>query len=178
MSSDTPERSGEPPQHAARPLRIVLADDHQVVRRGLQLILDGEKDFEVVAQAGDFRSVARQVTELRPDVLLLDFNMPGGSVLDAIPQLRAAAPNTRIVVLTMRDEPMLARAVLDAGATGYVLKEAADSELTMAIHEVVAGRRYLNRRLAELCWPTTSSPAAGTDARARVPRRTSASRPG
>jgi two-component system response regulator NreC len=148
MSSDTPKRPAERPEQAAEPLRILLADDHQVVRRGLQLILDAEKDFEVVAQAGDIRSVARQVAELQPDVLLLDFNMPGGSVLDAIPQLRAVAPNTRIVVLTMRDEPTLARAVLNAGAGGYVLKEAADSELTMAIHEVVAGRRYLTRRLA------------------------------
>jgi DNA-binding NarL/FixJ family response regulator len=69
-------------------------------------------------------------------------------VLDAIPRLRAAAPNTRIVVLTMRDEPPLARAVLDAGARGFVLKEAADTELTMAIHQVAAGKRYLNRRLA------------------------------
>ncbi|MGZ4179817.1 MAG: response regulator [Solirubrobacteraceae bacterium] len=74
--------------------------------------------------------------------------MPGGSVLDAIPRLRAAAPNTRIVVLTMRDEPALARAVLDAGAGGFVLKEAADTELTMAIRQVVAGKRYLNRGLA------------------------------
>ena len=148
MSRDTPERSGERAEPGAEPLRIVLADDHQVVRRGLQLILDAESDFEVVAQAGDIRSVARQVAELQPDVLLLDLNMPGGSVLDAVPQLRAAAPDTRIVVLTMRDEPALARAVLDAGARGYVLKEAADSELTKAIREVVAGRRYLNRRLA------------------------------
>jgi DNA-binding NarL/FixJ family response regulator len=126
----------------------VLADDHQVVRRGLQLILDAENDFEVVAQVGDIKSVTRRVTELQPDILLLDFNMPGGSVLDAIPRLRAAAPNTRIVVLTMRDEPALARAVLDAGAGGFVLKEAADTELTMAIHQVAAGQRYLNRRLA------------------------------
>jgi len=96
---------------------------------------------------GDIKSVTRKVTELQPDILLLDFNMPGGSVLDAIPRLRAAAPNTRIVVLTMRDEPPLARAVLDAGARGFVLKEAADTELTM-IHQVAAGKRYLNRRLA------------------------------
>ena len=146
MSSETPEGTRQSERLA--PLRIVLADDHQIVRRGLQLILDAESDFQVVAQVGDIKSVARKVTELQPDILLLDFNMPGGSVLDAIPRLRAAAPNTRIVVLTMRDEPPLARAVLDAGARGFVLKEAADTELTMAIHQVAAGKRYLNRRLA------------------------------
>ncbi len=146
MGSDTPQAAGQS-DHGA-PLRIVHADDHQIVRRGLQLILDAESDFEVVAQVGDIQSVARQVAELQPDILLLDFNMPGGSVLDAIPRLRAAAPNTRIVVLTMRDEPALARAVLDAGAGGFVLKEAADTELTMAIRQVVAGKRYLNRGLA------------------------------
>jgi two-component system response regulator NreC len=146
MSSGTPEVTGQS-EHLA-PLRILLADDHQVVRRGLQLILDAEHDLQVVAQVGDIQSVTRKVTELEPDILLLDFNMPGGSVLDAIPRLRAASPNTRIVVLTMRDEPALARALLDAGAGGFVLKEAADTELTMAIHQVAAGKRYLNRRLA------------------------------
>jgi two-component system response regulator NreC len=146
MSSDTPEGTRQSERLA--PLRILLADDHQIVRRGLQLILDAQSDLQVVAQVGDIKSLARKVTELQPDILLLDFNMPGGSVLEAIPRLREAAPNTRIVVLTMRDEPALARAVLDAGARGFVLKEAADTELTMAIHEVAAGKRYLNRRLA------------------------------
>jgi two-component system response regulator NreC len=81
-------------------------------------------------------------------VLLLDLNTPGGSVLEAIPGLRTDAPGTAIVVLTMRDEPAIARAVLDAGARGYVIKEAADTELTLAIRQVVTGQRYLNRRLA------------------------------
>jgi two-component system response regulator NreC len=146
MNSDLPAAARQ--QDHRVPLRIVLADDHQIVRRGLQLILEADSDFQVVAQVGDIKSVARKVTELEPDILLLDFNMPGGSVLDASPRLRAAAPNMCIVVLTMRDEPALARAVLDAGAGGFVLKEAADTELTMAIHEVAAGKRYLNRRLA------------------------------
>ena len=146
MSTDT---TGGPPGQsgAARPLRIVLADDHGVVRRGLQLILDREPDFEVVAEVGDVKSVKRQVRELQPDVLLLDLNMPGGSVLDAIPGLRTEAPGTAIVVLTMRDEPAIARAVLDAGARGYVIKEAADTELTLAIRQVASGKRYLTRRL-------------------------------
>ena len=130
------------------PLRILLADDHGVVRRGLQLILDRESDFEVVAQVGDIGSVKRQIRELQPDVLLLDLNMPGGSVLEAIPGLRMEAPGTAIVVLTMRDEPAIARAVLDAGARGYVIREAADTELTLAIRQVAGGERYLNRRLA------------------------------
>ena len=131
-----------------RPIRIVLADDHPVVRIGVRNMLAEQDGFDVVGEASDGDEAITHTLELQPDILLLDFNMPGGSVLDALPRLRAAAPNTRIVMLTMRDEPALARALLDAGARGFVLKEAADSELTLAIREVAAGRRYLNRRLA------------------------------
>jgi two-component system response regulator NreC len=146
MSTEGTAGSGAAPH--TRRIRIVLADDHRVVRRGLQLILDGESDFEVVAQAGDIDAVRRHARELAPDVLVLDLNMPGGSVLDAIPDLVTELAETRIVVLTMRDEPAFARAVMPAGARGYVLKEAADSELAEAIRKVAAGGRYLNQRFA------------------------------
>ena len=130
------------------PITIVLADDHQVVRAGLRMLLQAEEGFEVVAEAGDVATTERRVTVYHPRVLILDLNMPGESSLPAIPRLRQSAPATQIVVLTMQNDPAFAREALRAGAVGYVLKEAADSELTMAIHQVMAGRRYLNRRLA------------------------------
>jgi two-component system response regulator NreC len=144
-----PQRSSTDEQAPARkPLRIVLADDHQVVRRGLQMVLDAEPDFAVVAQAGDLDSVHRTVGVHNPNVLVLDLNMPGGSVLEAIPKLRAEAPETQIVVLTMQEDPAFAREALRAGARAYVLKEAADSELVDAVRRAAAGETYLNRRLA------------------------------
>jgi two-component system response regulator NreC len=129
-------------------LRILLADDHEVVRLGLQLVLEREPDFDVVGQVGDVPSTRRQVVALRPDVLVLDLNMPGGTVLKAIPKLREDAPETEIVVLTMQDDPAMASSVLHAGARAFVLKESADSELALAIRRAAAGEPYLNRRLA------------------------------
>jgi two-component system response regulator NreC len=111
------------------PIRIVLADDHAVVRAGLRLLLDNESDFEVVAEASDVDSARRYVRGHHPLVLVLDLNMPGGSSLEAIPVLREESPETQIVVLTMQQEPAFAREALGAGAIGYVLKEAADDEL-------------------------------------------------
>ena len=130
------------------PLRIVLADDHEVVRSGLQLLLDGEPDFEVIAQAGDVKSARRCVREHSPHVLVLDLNMPGESALDAIPGLRSEAPDTQIVVLTMRDDPPFVRDAWRSGALGYVLKEEAVSELAEAIRRAAAGERYITRHLA------------------------------
>jgi two-component system response regulator NreC len=135
-------------QPSRRTLRLVLADDHKVMRHGLQLVLEGEPDFEVVGQAGDVPSARRQVLTHRPDVLVLDLNMPGGSVLAAIPKLRNDAPETQIVVLTMQDEPAVAQAVLQAGARAFVLKEAADVELVTAIRRAAEGEPYVNRDLA------------------------------
>ena len=126
----------------------MLADDHHVVRRGLQLVLDAEPDFTVVAQAGDVPSACASVREHQPDVLVLDFRMPGGSVLEAIPKLRTDSPRTQIVMLSMEDDAALVRAAQDAGAMGYVLKEAADHELADAVRQVAAGKFYLNRLLA------------------------------
>lgn len=132
---------------ASPEVRIVLADDHQVVRRGLHLLLDGERGFKVVAEAGDVETARRYVRGHHPTVLVLDLNMPGGSSLQAIPELRAESPETQIVVLTMQDEPSYAREALGAGALGYVLKEAADTELVEAVRRAAAGEIYLNPRL-------------------------------
>jgi two-component system response regulator NreC len=126
---------------------IVLADDHAVVRSGLRMLLDSERGFQVVAEAGDVESARRYVRGHRPKVLVLDLNMPGDSSLEAIPAIRAESPDTQIVVLTMQQEPAFAREALGAGALGYVLKEAADEELVEAVRRAAVGESYLNPRL-------------------------------
>jgi two-component system response regulator NreC len=128
-------------------ISIVLADDHRVVRAGLRLLLESETDFAVVAEAGDVPESVRKVAAFRPDVLILDLNMPGGSSLAAIPEIRATEPGTNIVVLTMQNDPAYARDALRAGAVGYVLKEAADSELVQAVRSAADGLTYLNPTL-------------------------------
>jgi two-component system, NarL family, response regulator NreC len=128
-------------------IRIVIADDHSVVRRGLRALLDGEEGLEVVAEAENIEDARRYVRGHHPRVLVLDLNMPGGSSLKAIPEMRAESPDTEIVVLTMQDEPAYAREALGAGVLGYVLKEAADAELVQAVRAAAAGQSYLNPRL-------------------------------
>ena len=132
---------------AAETIRIVLADDHAVVRSGLRMVLEAESDLEVVAEAGDVESARRYVRGHHPDVLVLDLNMPGGSSLEAIPLIREESPKTQIVVLTMQQEPAFAREALGGGALGYVLKEAADDELVEAVRRASAGESYLTPRL-------------------------------
>jgi len=132
---------------AAGPIRVVIADDHAVVRRGLRHVLRVEEGFQVVAEAVDLDEARRCVRGHRPDVLVLDLNLPDGSSLAAIPELRAEFPGTQIVVLTMQSEPAYAREALRRGALGYVLKEAAESELIEAVRRAAAGDTYLNPRL-------------------------------
>jgi len=132
---------------SAKPLRIVIADDHSVVRRGLRQVLEGDTGVEVVAEAEDLDGARRYVRGHKPDVLVIDLNMPGGSTLDAIPEIRGEAPDTQIVILTMQNEPAYARQALAAGVMGYVLKEAADDELLEAVRRAAAGDTYLNPRL-------------------------------
>jgi two-component system response regulator NreC len=129
-------------------IRIVLADDHAVVRTGLRLLLDAEDGFEVVAEAGDVDGALRAVLGHKPDVLVLDLNMPGEATsLDALPTIPDRSPDTRTVVLTMQEDPEFARQALRAGAAAYVLKEAADSELVEAVRRAAAGDTYLNPAL-------------------------------
>jgi two-component system response regulator NreC len=139
------ESSDEPVSVEA--IRIVLADDHAVVRSGLRMLLDNESDFEVVAEAANIEDARRYVRGHHPKVLVLDLNMPGGSSLEAIPTIREEFPDTHIVVLTMQKEPAFAREALSAGALGYVLKEAADDELVEAVRRAAVGESYLNPRL-------------------------------
>jgi two-component system response regulator NreC len=132
---------------APETIQIVLADDHAVVRSGLRMLLDGESDFEVVAEASDVEGAARDVRAHHPAVLVLDLHMPGGSSLEAIPVIREESPQTQIVVLTMQQESGFARRALGAGALGYVLKEAADDELIEAVRRAAAGEGYLDPML-------------------------------
>src|SRR5581483_6870917 len=128
-------------------IRVVIVDDHAVVRRGLRQVLDAEDAFEVVAEASDLDGARRYVRGHHPDVLVLDLNLPEGLSLDAIPDIRAECPDTQIVVLTMQNEPAYARQALAAGALGYVLKEAAETELVEAVQRASHGDTYLNPRL-------------------------------
>jgi two-component system, NarL family, response regulator NreC len=128
-------------------VRVVIADDHAVVRSGLRLLLEAEGKVQVVAEAGDVPTAVRMVRAHRPKVAILDLNMPGGSALDAIPQLRESTPESAIVVLTMQDDPAFARQALRNGALGFVLKEAADDELLEAVRLAAQGDTYLNPRL-------------------------------
>ena len=156
-----------PPSSAHRPIRVVLADDHAVVRSGLKLLL-AQGGMEVVAEAGEVDGALRYVLGHKPDILVLDLNMPGRPSLPAIPKFLAASPNTRIVVLTMQQEPQFAREALAAGATAYVLKEAADDELVQAIHAACEGRVYVNPSLgARLATepPGPSGPPGGLSER-------------
>jgi two-component system response regulator NreC len=129
------------------PIRVVIADDHAVVRRGLRQVLDAEAGVSVVAEASDLQGARRYVHGHHPDVLVLDLNLPEGLSLDAIPEIRAEHPGTQIVVLTMQNEPAYARQALGAGALGYVLKESAESELVEAVRRAAVGDSYLNPRL-------------------------------
>lgn len=128
-------------------IRIVLADDHEVVRAGLRMLLNNEPGFEVVAEASDADGARRYVRGHHAKVLVLDLNMPGASSLETIPVIREESPDTQIVVLTMQKEPAFAREALSAGALGYVLKEAAHAELVEAVRRAAAGESYLNPKL-------------------------------
>jgi two-component system response regulator NreC len=129
------------------PATIVIADDHAVVRKGLRMLVEAQPELRVVAEAGTVPDAVRLARAHRPDVLVLDLNMPGGSSLEAIPELREQVSTMAIVVLTMQDSPAFARTALRAGAAGYVLKEAADEELLAAIRLARDGGTYLNPRL-------------------------------
>jgi len=144
-------------------ITVVLADDHAVVRKGLRLLLDAESGLRVVAEAGTVPDAIRMAMAHRPTVLVLDLNMPGGSSLEAIPVLRRDAEQTAVVVLTMQNDPSFARQALQAGALGFVLKEAADDELLGAIRLAAEGETYLNPRLGAKLAAQPAQPAGPPD---------------
>jgi two-component system response regulator NreC len=128
-------------------ITIVLADDHEIVRDGLRMLLEAEPDMEVVSEASDVETAARKVRGHHPTILVLDLNMAGESSLGAIPQIVEESPDTEIVVLTMENSPAFAREALGAGTRGFVLKQSAGQELVTAIREVAGGRTYINPQL-------------------------------
>jgi two-component system, NarL family, response regulator NreC len=127
--------------------RVLIVDDHAVVRSGLRLLLERESDLEVVAEAGNAEEAIRAARLEKPDVVLLDVVMPGRSGLEAAVDILGAAPTARILVLSMQDDPTYVREAFAGGASGYMLKEAADAELVLAIREVASGGRYVHPML-------------------------------
>jgi len=127
--------------------RLLLADDHAVLRSGLRLLLDAQPDLTVIAEAGDGREALRLAADLQPDLILLDLTMPGLGGLEALPMLRKAAPAARILILTMHDDESYLRQALRLGAAGYVLKKAADAELISAVRAVLRGEVYVHPSL-------------------------------
>jgi two-component system, NarL family, response regulator NreC len=138
----------DPETEHGPPVRVVLADDHSLMRYGLRRVLDGESAVAVVAEADNLADMVREVLALRPQVLLIDLNMANGSSIDTIRLLRIEAPGTAIIVLAMEESAVFARAALDAGATGFVLKQAAEADLAEAVMMAARGELYLSPRLA------------------------------
>jgi DNA-binding NarL/FixJ family response regulator len=131
----------------APPIRVLIVDDHAVVRSGLRLLLAQETDIEPVGEAGTGREAIFEARSLNPDVILMDVVMPDQTGLEALPTLLHEHPDTKVLLLSMQDDPRYVREAFAAGASGYVLKEAADAEVVTAVREVARGGRYVNPEL-------------------------------
>jgi DNA-binding NarL/FixJ family response regulator len=128
-------------------IRVLIVDDHAVVRSGLRLLLEGEDDIEVAGEAGTAREAILEARSVKPDLVLMDVTMPDGSGLDAVPTLLYEHEEIKVLVLSMQDDPRYVREAFTVGASGYVLKEAADTEVVAAIREVARGGRYVHPEL-------------------------------
>jgi len=128
-------------------VRVLIVDDHAVVRAGLRLLLNAEDGIEPVGEAGSAREAIFEARTLEPDVILLDVVMPDQSGLEAVPQLLHEHPEMKVLVLSMQDDARYVREAFAVGASGYVLKEAADSEVVAAIRVVADGGHYVNPAL-------------------------------
>jgi len=133
-------------------IRVVLADDHEVMRRSLRRVLEAEKGIDVIAEGDDLATVMRCVQAKRPNVLVLDLSMRSGSSIEAIRRLRDGVPATEIVVLKMEDNAAYAQQAIDAGAIGFVLKDTADTELPEAVRRAAARREFVSPRVAARLW--------------------------
>ncbi|MDO9176388.1 MAG: response regulator transcription factor [Actinomycetota bacterium] len=128
-------------------LRVALCDDHGVVRSGLRRILDAEVDLEVVGDAGSVDEAITLARREQPDVFIMDLGLPDGSGITATAEVRRVSPNTRVLVLTVHDDVAYLRRAFEAGADGYMVKEAADVELVRAVRQVASGRQYVHPTL-------------------------------
>lgn len=143
-------------------IRVALCDDHAVVRSGLRRIVDDEADLDVVGEAGTAEEALAVARAERPDVFVMDLGLPGSSGIDATRRIAEASPSTAILVLTVHDDVAYLRKAFDAGARGYLVKDAADVELVLAIREVASGREYVHPRLgAALLSPVAAGRVAG-----------------
>jgi DNA-binding NarL/FixJ family response regulator len=131
-------------------ISIILADDHPVVRRGMQTLLARERDFSIVGVAADGLETVRLVERLKPDVLVLDLMMPGLSGLEVLRVLRERSPRTRVVILSMHSSSAFIAQALRNGAIGYVLKDSTEENLVFAVKEAAAGRRFLSAPVTEI----------------------------
>ncbi len=138
-------------------ITVLIVDDHAVLRAGLKLLLDREDDLETVGEAADARNAVFLTRRHKPGVILLDVTMPGRSGLDVLPELLSESPESRALILSMEDDPSYVRQAFAAGASGYMLKEAADAELVDAVRRVAAGEQYVHPTLGA----RLVSPAAG-----------------
>jgi DNA-binding NarL/FixJ family response regulator len=128
-------------------IRVLVVDDHAVVRAGLRLLIDSEDDLETVGEAGDAREAIFEARSTEPDVILMDIVMPDQSGLEVLPKLLHEHPEVKVLILSMQDDPRYVREAFASGASGYVLKEAADTEVVGAIREVARGGRYVHPEL-------------------------------
>jgi two-component system, NarL family, response regulator NreC len=143
--------------------KILLADDHAVLRSGLKLLLESQPDLQVVGEAASGFEALQLADQLQPDLVLLDLSMPGLSGLDALPTLRKTAPAAKILILTMHDDPQYLRTALKLGASGYVLKKAADQELLAAVQSVLRGGVYVHPSMTRILLEDVLTDSNGTD---------------
>lgn len=139
-----PRPTPSPSDSDVAPIRVLVCDDHAVVREGIRHVLAGEPGFEVVAEAATGEQALTLAREVRPDVIVLDVTMPGESGLRVAPRLRAAVPGARVLILSMHDNAEYVREGVRAGASGYVLKDSAAAELRLAVRAVHAGGTYFS----------------------------------
>jgi two-component system response regulator NreC len=128
-------------------IRVLIVDDHAIVRAGLAMLVNAEDDLEAVGEAGSARDAILEARSTKPDVVLMDVMMPDESGIDVVPKILEERPETKVLVLSMQDDPRYVREAFEAGASGYVLKEAADAELVAAIRNVAAGGQYVHPEL-------------------------------
>jgi len=146
-------------------IRIVIADDHRILRAGLKTLLSTDSNLEVVGEAANFEETIQRAQELHPDIVIMDIGMPGMDGLAALPLLLQGAPQTRVLMLTMHEDNAILQAYLRAGASGYIIKRAAESELIDAIYVVWRGMIYVHPSLmrALITPPSKASPADSSE---------------